>query len=178
MRRAGTHGAKDGELRIMSEKDGGRVLTAGDYLALKAAVRRLVRHAGGQESAAAITRVDHQRISKYGNAAQPMHAPIDVIADLERDVGHPFVTEALAHLQGHVLVKRPSGEVDTEAVTRMLADIGRESGDSIRVLAEAIADHVVTPEEAREIRKEVSELCTVASGIITAMNKIIGTGQP
>lgn len=157
----------------MTSGNQGRLLPEADYLALKAALRRLVRSAGGQESASAVTRVDHQRLSKYGNASQPMQAPVDVIADLERDTGLPAVTQVLAQIAGYDLVPRAAGSGAAIHPTKMLADIGRESADSMRVLADAIADGVVTPREAVDIRRELLELSAAVSGVVAAMDGLI-----
>jgi len=102
----------------------GRAFPACSYMALKAAFRRLTKTVGGQESAASITRVDYQRIGRYGRAHEPMFAPIDVVADLESDAGCPMVTRAMADLQGYLLIPKPPTTGDAQWVEHLGAGGG------------------------------------------------------
>ena len=85
----------------------GRVFSESEYMALKAAFRRLTKAVGGQESAASVTRVDYQRIGRYARPTEPSFAPIDVVADLEADLGNPMITRVLADMQGYILIAKP-----------------------------------------------------------------------
>lgn len=74
-------------------------LCSDDLAALKTATRRLIRAAGGVESAASVSRVQKSSLSDYQNPALPDHfMPIDIVLELERDTGTHPVTQALARL--------------------------------------------------------------------------------
>lgn len=136
------------------------------YRGLKAAVRRLVRDLGGQEAAASLTRVDHQRLGRYGRVQEAMQAPIDVIADLETEAGSPAVTRLLAAAQGYVLVPRPVTPpmpLDAVALGRMANAAGNVIGD----IGVALADGTVTVDEVRDLdlRHDVRRAMEALAGI-------------
>jgi hypothetical protein len=134
-----------------------RNLLGDDHLALKAAYRTLLKLAGGPVHASQeITRADPGRLSRYGNPSEPMFAPLDVIRDLEADLGEPIVTRALADQSGHVLVrKRPATKsVDFD---QHLACIAKELSDLVSGIAQAKADGTITPSEVEAIRVQIRE---------------------
>jgi Phage regulatory protein CII (CP76) len=144
------------------------------YLQLKAAARGLVKKAGGQESAAAITRAGHQTLSRYGLPDDPSFMPVDVVADLEADVGAPEITRVLADLAGYLLVaKPPSGGRDPTWIARLSA-LAKESGEVISALGQALGDGAITPEEIRDqnLRREVREASEVLASIDAALKRI------
>ncbi len=147
-----------------------RQLPERDYLVLKAATRGLTKLAGGQETAAGVTRVGQQALSRYGAAQeQEAFAPIDVIADLEAETGDPVVTRALAHLAGFDLVARDRG--DGQPLPRRLGCIAKEAGDVVASLANALADGAVTPEERTQIEAETQELIAEAHRLLAALKR-------
>lgn len=140
------------------------------YRGLKAAVRRLVRDLGGQEAAASLTRVDHQRLGRYGRVHEAMQAPIDVIADLETEAGCPAVTRLLAAAQGYLLVPRPGAApvpLDAAALGRM----ANAAGDVIGDIGVALADGTVTVAEVHElalredVRRAMEALAAIDAGL-------------
>lgn len=152
----------------------GRVFPACSYMALKAAFRRLTKAVGGQESAATITRVDFQRIGRYGRAHEAMFAPVDVVADLEADAGEPMVTRALADLQGYLLVPKPPTQGDAEWVEHLGA-LAKEAGEAIAKLGQAFAHGgTITADEVRdmELRREVAEAMEVLARIDKALESV------
>ncbi len=153
----------------------GRVLADTDYLALKMAVRQLVKRCGGQESAASITRSNHQLLSRFGLPDQPTHAPIDVIADLERDAGSAPVTTALADLAGCILVPKPPAEGDARWVAALGA-LAREVGDVIGKLGEALADdqritaqEIIDQKLREEVRQALEVLARIDKGLVAIL---------
>lgn len=86
--------------------------------ALKRAVGRVVRLAGGQESASTITRVSPQTLSDYANTAAARHldtfAPLDVVLDLCLDVmasgEAPLPLLELCRICGGAFAPLPSGQ--------------------------------------------------------------------
>ncbi len=157
----------------------GRAFPAPAYQALKAAFRRLTKAAGGQESAASVTRVDHQRIGRYGRAQEPMFAPVDVVADLEADVGEPHVTRMLADLQGCLLIPKPPLQGDPEWIAHLGA-LGKEAGEALSCLSEALeSDGKITADEVRdmELRREVREAMEVLARVDQALAAVERAGE-
>lgn len=127
------------------------------YLALKAAMRDLVAAAGGNVRAAKVSRADSARLSRYGSPQESMHAPIDVISDLEQEVGDPIVTRILADRAGFVLVPKATLTNPVPAIYDAAAPVMKEVGDVLTKLGKAMIDGVVTPAEADEILPEARE---------------------
>ncbi|NMN56886.1 hypothetical protein FHT36_000764 [Xanthobacter sp. SG618] len=139
-----------------------------DYLALKGATRRLVEACGGLESAAAVTRTGFQVLSKYGRPAEPVFAPVDVVADLEADAGVPLVTRALAALCNHVLVPLPRPEAGSGRWYRHISEVAQDAGAVVSRLGEALADDgEVSRAEVRaldlrdHVRRAIKELAAL-----------------
>lgn len=153
----------------------GRPFGGAVYLRLKAAARALVKKAGGQESAAMVTRASHQTLSRYGLPDDVTFMPVDVVADLEADVGNPIITRMLADLAGYLLIaKPPAVEADPEWIAR-LAALAKESGEAISRLAEALSvGGTITAEEIRdlELRRELREAAEVLAAIDLALVRI------
>lgn len=144
------------------------------YRSLKAAVRGMVRDLGGQEAAASLTRVDHQRLGRYGRPHEAMHAPIDVIADLETAAAVPAVTRHLAAAQGYVLIPRPTVlPVPLDAVA--LGRMANAAGDVIGDIGVALADGTVTADEVRDlalrddVRRAMESLASIDAGLAELM---------
>lgn len=135
----------------------GRQLPARDYLALKASFRDLVEAAGGGTRAAGHTRTNASLLSRYGAVQEEMQAPLDVVADLEAQVGDLIVTRALAALHGYVLVPDPALAATAPDFGRHLGAVAREAGDVISGLGEALADGKVCGNEAQGLLGEVRE---------------------
>lgn len=151
----------------------GRAFPDHVYLTIRAAFRRLTAACGGQEAAAAITRADHQRISRYGRVGETMFAPIDVVADLERDAGQPLVTRELADLAGYLLVAKPAAGAQPVGM-RDLAQLAKETGDAVADLADALADVDITAAEASRVRVQVREAMEVMARIDAGLAAVPG----
>lgn len=142
-----------------------RPTTDHDRLALKAATRQALALAGGVSRFELATRVAAPALSKYG-AVQEIAAfmPLDVAADLDRDLGAPVMAEAMAALAGYRLT--PADAVAPGAPS--LADVAkimRESCDVADALTAALADGKIGPAEARTIDREIEEAIAVLRGL-------------
>jgi len=131
-----------------------------DRLELKAATRRALSLAR-VTAFAMVTRVDAPALSKYAAPQEDGHfMPIDVLLDLERDIGSPVILETLAALQGYRLVPvhEPQGGEDQflGGITD-IADITREGGDVVQSLAAAMRDGKIDGAEKRTVRMEIAE---------------------
>lgn len=131
-----------------------RTTTPRERSALKAATRQLLGLFGKHEAACTVTRVNAPTLSRYGSVSEPEHfAAIDVILDLEADIGSPVVTEALAHAQGYRLVRdeRAGANADMDALMDALAGTIGAAGDFHATMAESLKHRIVTSEEQRAI---------------------------
>lgn len=150
------------------------------YLRLKAAARALVKQAGGQEAAAMVTRAGHQTLSRYGLPDDAAFMPVDVVADLEADVGQPVITRVLADLSGHLLVARPKVDgADPEWIERLSA-LAKESGEAIARLGQALSvGGTITADEVRdlELRRELREAAEVLAAIDLVLARIETDGE-
>lgn len=82
-----------------------RASTPAERLALKAAVKRASKLAGGAASVQHVTRVCESDLSRYAGAEyEDRHCPVDVALDLDREAGHPVILSALAAILGYRLV--------------------------------------------------------------------------
>ena len=126
--------------------------------AFKAAVRRAVQMAGGCNAAAAMTRVDAARLSRYGNLDSPEFAPIDVCFDLDAAAGAPICLRALADVYGYEIAPRDAGRASVSDLASAAGEVAKESGDLISQAIEASADGKLTPNEARRLHDEAAEL--------------------
>lgn len=152
----------------------GRPTSEQDRFSLKATFRQLLKLAGGQEAAALITRGKHQTLNRYGNPnEEDCHAPVDVIADLERDIGEPIITKHLAEMHGFMLVKKSAVAADASLIAH-LSTLASESGQTIQAIAEGIADQQLTEAELNRIIKEARELAQAAAAAeLAAASKLV-----
>lgn len=137
-----------------------RQLPDRDYQALKAATRQLVNSAGGTVAAAAVTRGDHQNISRYGSAHPDnvdRFMPIDVLADLEIECEQPVLTKELARLSGHLLVPVPKVVRSGTALGMITAKALKETSEVFVALADAMGDGRVCLADAEKIGREIDD---------------------
>lgn len=142
-----------------------RPTTEHDRLALKAATRHALTLAGGVSRFELATRVAAPVLSKYGaihEAAAFM--PLDVAADLDRDLGAPVMAEALAGLAGYRLTPADAARPGAPSLADV-AKIMRESCDVADALTAALADGKIGAAEARAIDCEIEEAIAVLRGL-------------
>ncbi len=134
-----------------------RLTSEHDRLALKAATRAALALAGGVARFELATRVQAPALSKYAAPQETIaFLPIDVAADLDRDIGAPVIAEALAALAGYRLVPADAPAAGTPNLADV-ARIMRETCDVSDALTAALADGRVTRTEARAIDREIEE---------------------
>ncbi|MEP9376174.1 hypothetical protein ABLE91_05630 [Aquabacter sp. CN5-332] len=81
--------------------------------------------------------------------------PVDVVADLEQDVGRPIITEILADLAGFVLVPKAQAEALGLNFHGHFADVSRADTDVEAGMADALRDGQVSPAEAASLLPKV-----------------------
>lgn len=135
-----------------------RIFTAPDYAAIKNAVRRALRQAGGGlRELAGLTRLSAAQLSRFGDLNSDQWVPLDVALDLDSLAGEPVITRALAELLGYDLV--PSTAVVAQGrLMEHLAGLARESGDVMASISMALADGKLTPNELAQIEANLADL--------------------
>ena len=156
-----------------------RALSEASYLLIKAHTRTLIKGCGGQVSAASLTRVGHASMQRYGSIESAEFMPADVTADLELELGTPVLSEAMARLSGHVLVKLPEVEHDGDMV-RHIGRLTKELSDVAGGVGTCLADDgKVTRDEIKSInlRKEIHDLIKAAVMLDHALEYIEEEGE-
>jgi len=130
-----------------------RPTTEQDRAAIKAAVRRLIRNAGGQTEAAACTRVGQPALSRYGSVTHPDdQMPVDVLMDLTIDADDPDAIRTLCRLANGVFVPQPLARA---CATNWPAAVGasvRRGAEAAEAICTALNDDGrVTPEEIEDL---------------------------
>lgn len=133
-----------------------RQLPESDYFKIKAATRQLVKVAGNSSHAALITRVSQQRLSEYGAPQSALYMPIDVVADLEAEVG-PVLTAQLAALSHHLLVPMPEACRAGSVLGRVTGEAMKETSEVFIAIADIIKDGKITGDEAKRFAVEIDE---------------------
>lgn len=141
----------------------------GAYMALKAFTRTLIEQAGGLEAAASRTRVGKTQLGEYAAPGEAPFMPIDVVADLEADVGDAPVTRELARMVGFALARdrAGSGGIDaTRALRRMMAELGNLADDYDRGAQRGS----LSPNDRRVLTKEAQALIAEVQRFVDAIN--------
>lgn len=130
---------------------------------LKMLTQRAVRNVGGSNFAND-TRVVESKLSEYGNPAiERQFMPIDVVADLERVLGYPIITEHLAQMQGFRVV---SDEAVAEEPD--MEDVGALSDTQGKLLSMLIR-YAPNGYDHRERR----EILPVAEALLVQLQELI-----
>jgi hypothetical protein len=137
----------------------------------KAASKALVRAAGGQEAAEAMTGRRQSCFSDYGSPHTPAFMPVNLVHALEAVThgtpNHPQVTRWLASEAGYLLVPRPNAG-DGRNWGRSLQALGREFGEASGRVCQALGDADtpgrVTAAEIRDL-KLIEQLDALAENV-------------
>lgn len=136
-------------------KEDMRASTPDDRLALKAAVRRAAKLAGGAASVQHMTRASEHDLSKYASAEHAdRHCPIDVAIELDREAGAPVILAAMARLVGYRLValeREGDDAIDMRDLARLSVDTSRVIEDVSRALEDGEIDEA----EDRQINIDI-----------------------
>lgn len=126
---------------------------------LKAAIRRLVKDCGGQESCGLmLDRRRHEYFSEAGDVR--LHADwlrLDYVPLMEADCGVPHITRELARATGHELVKLPSVAQGKSPLGRITGEAMRRVAEVFVALGQALEDDRITPAEDVRIETEIDE---------------------
>lgn len=139
-----------------------RLRAEADYDSLTTAVRRAVRKGGGLESVASITRVSKSSLHNY-QTHTGVFPPLDVVLDIETDVGEPFVTRQMAALQGYKLERVDPSPHEVGDPLHAIPKLVKELGDFADAVERAANDGTYTPRELDEMLKEADDLAEVVN---------------
>ncbi|KFL27049.1 hypothetical protein JP74_09030 [Devosia sp. 17-2-E-8] len=145
----------------------GRQLPQSDYLALKGASRELVTKVGGSVHAQSVTRVRQQAFSEYGSPDEMRFMPIDVVADLEAEVG-PVITRTLADLCHCLLVPMPQGR-GTGRVLEASGAAAEDTGKLMIELGQALRDGKITERERDALLRNIHQIMIDLSALAEAV---------
>lgn len=140
-------------------------------LSLKDAATQLVTACGGQERAAAMTRVSSSQIHRYTAPDQhDYQMPIDVVLALEIASGNPLVSRFMAQETGHILIS--TSPADNSPLAQDIATVGEGLAKFFAEWAAAMADGDVTPKEAARIEKRAVEGLNALAAVIAETRRI------
>ena len=134
-----------------------RASTPDERRALKAAVRRSCKLAGGAASVQYSTRVGDVDLSRYASKDHPdRYCPIDVALEIDREAGSPVIVSAMAALLGYRLVADDAKGAEPLSM-RDVAQVSTEAAQLISAVAEASCDGKIDANEVNNIDKEAEE---------------------
>ncbi|WP_319532836.1 phage regulatory CII family protein [uncultured Cohaesibacter sp.] len=137
------------------------------YLRLRRRCRELIKKGGGIECSAETTRVNQAQMGRYGLAHGADWMPVDVVADLEKDIGEPVVSRALVQAIGYEVIKLPEGRWEGD-INQQLAAMFKEVGEVTQHIGQCLADDgCISADEARQhrLRKEIGDAVQVLVGM-------------
>lgn len=140
---------------------------------IKSAQRALIERAGGIRCAAEFTGLSTGQMGNFNNRDHPAVMTLPVIAVLEAEAGVPFVTAALAELNGHRLAA-PGAAGDSQA--DVTADVFRcnnaimgKVGALTMAVADALADGQLTPNELSFISRQTAPVRELLANLDMAL---------
>lgn len=147
-----------------------RSISDKEQLSLKAATRRALDMAGGQDAFQHMTRVKQAALAKYGSTAEECadkFMPIDVAVEADMEAGSPIIIGKMAKLLGFRLV--PIETTDDVILPVTLHDallVANETADVIKAISKALEDGIVDSAEQREIVREIDEAVKALMGVM------------
>lgn len=145
--------------------------------ALKRATSHQVRQAGGQEAAAALTRVGRQTVQTYCSASADhgdVYMPLDVLLDLTLDAvardEEPVLLREICALAGGAYVAGPGAGGAAPDFGRLLALTVGSGGAAAAAVCQALADDgQVSAAEVHDLK--ILELLSRAIESLTALRQ-------
>jgi hypothetical protein len=146
---------------------------------IKMTCGRAVREVGGSNLAKE-TRVSDAHISRYialprnegGRVVEGDFMPLDVVADLERVIGHPVISEHMVSLHGFRIV--PDAGSAEHPDMEDVSEISDTQGKLLSLLIRGALDGKYDHNEAREILPVAEALAAQLDDLIKGMKMIGG----
>lgn len=143
---------------------------------IKRAVRQAVHLCGGVDGAAATAERSRSVAGDWNNLNHPAFPPTDCALALDEiavSQGHlPPIASALARELGGVFVPNVDALADEGTLAGMVMQLSKELGDVAGEIAKAMADGVVTPDEATGALDQLDDLARVTSQLRAALESI------
>lgn len=146
---------------------------------IKGATRMLFSEFGSLEAVAEILGISRSQAGRYQLADAADVITADKIAILEGQDGvRPYITQALAAINGHMLVPKPEAGGDAVWGGR-LGGLALEAGALMQGLGRALSDGTITPEEVGRLglRTDVATLQSTLASIDQALEQIQRQGE-
>lgn len=142
---------------------------------LKGATRLLFHDMGGLEASAALLNLSVSQVGRYQHASQDDFITIAGAAVLESQHGvGPHVTQALAAINGSILVPRPPMDGDGRWVSHLAATV-KETGEFMSTFGSALAnDGTVSPEEALRLIQEADQALSALMAVRSELERHAG----
>lgn len=134
---------------------------------VKAAQRDLVEACGGIKRVESRFNYGKSTVGRWNDAGDPTLMPLGAIVALESDCGIPYVTGALAEVNGRRLSDPDEDKASDVCVMTSHAELLRHTAELANGMAVAISDSRVTPTEAQTIDR-------IAASMQNAINDMRG----
>lgn len=143
-------------------------------LVLKQASAQLVTQLGGIEGAAATLEKGKSVVGRWVNRNDADHL-INVadLAALEAIAARPLVTETLCKLAGGIFVPHVDLAADEGTLGWLVMQLSKELGELSGEIAQALADGVVTPTEAKRAMAQLDDLDRVSAQLRGLLRKLM-----
>lgn len=128
------------------------------FYRLKAAQKDLIERCGGIERAAGKSSSSKSQVGRWNNSGDPDIMVMSAVLLLEADCGVPFVTTAMAELNGRRLADPDNFAAVTGSILARHADACRQAADLMASGAAAFADGKLTPAEAADMDRAASKM--------------------
>lgn len=139
---------------------------------LKGATRLLINDLGGLEASAALLKLSVSQLGRYQHIDADDFMTVASVAALEAHAGvRPHVTQALAAINGHILVPRPHADGDGKWVAHLASTV-KETGEFLAVFGAALSDDgAVTAAEALRLIAEADQALSALMAVRTELER-------
>ncbi|MBC7280014.1 hypothetical protein [Hoeflea sp.] len=146
------------------------------HFRLKAAQKDLVKHCGGGDRAGRLANYSGSQMGRFADTrVAPDLMPLHVALILEAECGVPYVTAAMAEINGHRLTAPAPEAVTGESVERDVFGCNTEMMRQAAVLAMAVADGLadgkLTPAELDKIARQTAPFRELMAKLDMALAK-------
>jgi len=98
-------------------------------------------------------------------------SPLDRVGQLIRITKDAWIAQWVCEQAGGFYIRNPEQVARAPQLIPITNDIVQEFADMLATIATSSADSVITPEEAKNIRRRWEELKTVTEGFVTAAER-------
>ena len=133
------------------------------FYRLKSAQRDLIKRVGGIERAAEVASVSKSQMGRFNNDGDPEMMPVPVALMLQRDCDVPFVTAAMAELEGRRLADPNTPAAASACIMARHAEVVARAAELMAKGAYAFSDNRTTPAEAAGLDRSAAALLEAIS---------------